>query len=382
MPPILDDFLPLRAAPFSDAITKFEELTTQNRRAFLIGAGASKCAGLPLMAELTEKAMASPKLTPCDQGILASLVAVFAGASYPNIEDYLSELVDLIAIVTRRKGRNATNQTADLGGLDSTEKQLSEAAENIKLAIVEILDSATDVSIHRAFVKAVHKSLRPGKWAIDQSVDYLVLNYDTLLEDALALERMPFSDGLDGGSTAWRNPSTLDRPDLVARVLKLHGSIDWCEFAGETSPRRVGAKLPGISLGTSRVLIWPASTKYRETQRDPYAQLADRARQVLKPPTNTDLVLTICGYSFGDSHINIEVDRALRESEGRLAVLAFTSDNAPTGQLKEWNENPFVKDQVLIYAKGGFFHGAKHYLAADLPWWKFENVVRLLGGDR
>ena len=94
-----------------------------------------------------------------------------------------------------------------------------------------------EIDTHRAFVRAIHKSLRPGKWASDQSVDYLVLNYDTLIEDALALERMPFSDGLDGGSTGWWNPTTLDRTDLVARVLKLHGSINWCELPGRNTSK-------------------------------------------------------------------------------------------------------------------------------------------------
>ena len=383
MPVAVDDFSVLRVSPFTEALTKFEELTTQSRRAFLIGAGASKCAGLPLMDELTRLAWSSSKLSTTARTILTGLQAAFSGATNANIEDFLSELIDLLAIAERRKVRNATSQTVQIGGVDYTEKDLSDAAENIKQAIAEALDSNPTADVHRAFVRAVHKTLRPGKWASDQSVDYLVLNYDTLLEEALALEKMPFSDGLDGGATGWWDPTTFDRPDLVARVLKLHGSINWCEFSGETLPRRIGNKFGSNPAGTERVLIWPASTKYRETQKDPYAQLADRARQVLKPPVSKDLVLIICGYSFGDTHINSEIDRALRESEGQLAVIVFTYDTVPTGLLKAWNEDPFIKDQVLIYARGGFFHGSNHAPATvDLPWWKFENVTRLLGGDR
>ena len=43
-----DDLSPLKAKPFSDAVDKLEELMTQSGRAFLLGAGCSKCAGLPL----------------------------------------------------------------------------------------------------------------------------------------------------------------------------------------------------------------------------------------------------------------------------------------------------------------------------------------------
>jgi hypothetical protein len=382
MPPAVDDFSVLRVSPFSDAIAKFEQLITQNRRAFLLGAGASKCAGLPLMSDLTTKTLASPKLSAPDQAILTGLVSSFIGAKNANIEDYLSELIDLRAIAERRKDQNTTLQTVQIGGQDFSEDELGKAVTNIKLTIVEALTFAPDLDVHRAFVRAIHKSIRPGKWATDQSVDYLVLNYDTLLEDALALETMPFSDGLDGGSIGWWNPSTFSRPDLVARVLKLHGSINWCQFAGETLPRRIENNHASTTPGTEQVLIWPASTKYRETQRDPFAQLADRARKVLKPSTNKDLVLIICGYSFRDSHINLEIDRALHDSDGQLAVLVFTSDSALSGQLKSWNDDSYVKDQVLIFAKGGFFHGSTHATAGDLPWWKFENVTRLLGGER
>ena len=94
-------------------------------------------------------------------------------------------------------------------------------------------------------------------------------------------------------------------------------------------------------------------------------------------------MLVICGYSFGDTHINIEVDRALRESVGDLTVVAFTNENEPTGQLKTWNEDERVQDQVLIFSNRGFFHGQfSEKATTDLLWWKFENITRLLGGER
>ena len=94
-------------------------------------------------------------------------------------------------------------------------------------------------------------------------------------------------------------------------------------------------------------------------------------------------MLSVCGYRFGDSHINLEIDRGLHESSGRLTVLAFTSDEKPEGQLKQWHEDGTVQGQVRIYAKKGFFHGSTSEVStAELPWWKFENVTRLLGGER
>ena len=378
-----DDLSAITEKPFSDAVLKFEELMEQSGRAFLIGAGCSKCAGLPLTAELTEKSLGSNKLDANSKAILEAIRDQFKGAASANIEDYLSELIDLLAIADRRTARGATSKDVSLGGKTYGVADLRAAADQIKRGIAAVIDQKVLIETHQRFVQAVHRPLRPGKDLPGQSVDYLVLNYDTVLEDALALERVAFADGIDGGVTGWWNPQTFDRGGLSARVYKMHGSINWCEFAEDPLPRRVGASLDIAAASDRRILIWPASTKYRETQLDPYAQLADRARRVLRPNRGSQCVLVVCGYSFGDTHINIEIDRALRESSGDLTVVAFTHENAPTGQLQIWHKDEAVTEQVLIFANRGFFHGPHNEPSnVNLLWWKFENVTRLLGGER
>ncbi len=378
-----DDLSVLRQVPFSKAVAKLEELLVQNGRAFLIGAGCSKCAGLPLTAELTDKIIQSDKLDETSRAVLASLKNLFAGTTNAQIEDYLSELVDLLAIAERRTLRGASQAQVPLDGKQYSAAQLRTATEQIKLAISNVINGQVTIATHQAFVAAVHRPLRVGKAAPSSVVDYLVLNYDTVIEDALALERVPFSDGIDGGVTGWWNPKTFDRDGLAARVLKLHGSINWCEVAGDSLPRRIAPTLRVSGREDRGILIWPASTKYREMQLDPFAQLADQARRVMRPIHGSQRVLVICGYSFSDAHINIEIDTALRESAGDLTVIAFSSENEPIGQLKKWNQSAEIREQVLIFAKRGFFHGdTAEPSSDDLPWWKFENVVRLLGGER
>jgi len=378
-----DDLSALGEKPFAEALMRFEELLAQGGRAFLVGAGTSKCAGLPLTAELTEKALGSAALDGTTKEILAAICDLFSGAPHANIEDYLSELIDLLAITDRRALRGATKKEITLAGADYSEAKLRAAVDQIKRGIADIIEKKVSIDTHRAFVRAVHRPLRPGKAIPNQAVDYLVLNYDTVLEDALALERVSFSDGLDGGVTGWWSPQTFDRVHLAARVFKLHGSINWCDFPDDPLPRRLGASLQIEDADNRRILIWPASTKYRETQLDPYAQLADRARKVLRPNKGSQCVLVICGYSFGDAHINIEIDHALRESSGDLTVVAFTNENEPVGELAKWHLDESIRDQVLIFSNRGFFHGALVARSeTDLLWWKFENIARLLGGER
>src|SRR5690606_752655 len=149
---------------------------------------------------------------------------------------------------------------------------------------------------HRRFVRTLHAPSRPGKGGDWEVVDYLVLNYDTPLEDALALELARFSAGFEVAGTGWSSPAAFDRKDVVARVMKLHGSINWCELPGDSGPRRLGSNVE--IEGQKKILIWPASTKYRETQLDPYAQLLSRLRMALYPGQSSQVVLVICGYSF------------------------------------------------------------------------------------
>lgn len=378
-----DDLSPLKEPTFATALNDLDDLLTQSGKAFLIGAGCSKCAGLPLMAELTTKTLASAKLSATTKTILSAIQGLFAGANAANIEDYLSELVDLVAIAERRGVRGATSHTALLAGVDYTAKQLKDAVDEIKAAIAEVIDVPVSMDVHWNFIQAVHRPSRPGRTVAVRPVDYLILNYDTLIESALALQKLRYTDGMNGGNSAWWDLATFDAEGLAARVIKLHGSIDWSEMSGEPLPRRIDKNLRLPTGNEQKVLIWPASTKYRETQRDPYAQLSSLARRALRPPSGTQTVLTICGYSFGDSHINIEIERALRESRGELTVVVFTFDEEPTGDLRRLHEDKDISEQVRIYARKGFFHGATVTKSAvDLPWSKFENITRLLGGER
>ena len=367
------------------AIDKFEELVlrTGAARAFLIGAGCSKCAGLPLTMELTSIVLDSERLEEVTKDILLSVRDSFAGGDGAHIEDYLSEIIDLLAIAERRFERGVPDPNVLVGDGTYTVEQMRTAVEGIKREIAETIGQRLDVSTHRKFVAALHRPVRGDLTSAQEQVDYLVLNYDTAIEDALGLQRIPYADGIDGGATGSWNPQTFERQGLAARVFKLHGSIDWYEIEGEDLPFRVGPNVDAPGPNERNIVIWPASTKYKETQLDPYAQLAIKARQTLGPRSGYQTVLVICGYSFGDQHINEEIDTALKHSDGNLTVVAFSGENSLAGQLREWHEDPAVSDQLLIFAKNGFFHGSDGFETDKcLSWWRFEEIARLLGGER
>ena len=367
----------------SDAVEELEQLLSQASCAFLLGAGCSCCAGLPLMGQLTQHVLSSTDLSPTTKDILHTVLNQFGESSPATIEDLMSELVDLLSIGERRSACRAECASIQVGGREYQTEQIRDALTEIKSAIVRSIDrEEIDLSHHRAFVRAIHNGLRSGKSQQGSPVYYFTLNYDTVLEDSLGHERIPFTDGFLGGATGWWEPSTFEDERVSARVVKIHGSIDWRLLEGDTCPRRF-RKGTVPERDADRVVIWPAVTKYREAQRDPYAQMIALMREVLRPQGPREVVLTICGYRFADAHINLELDRALKESERRLTIVAFTGNERPEDLLAEWIGDTRIRDQVRVYAKRGIFHGARSYQTAqDVNWWRFEILAKLLGGQR
>lgn len=367
--------------PFRDTLNKLEELLSHSK-SVLLGAGASFCAGLPLTNQLTQRAIESETLSVESKQILNAIQNSFAGATpEPHIEDYLSELIDWLAITSRRAERRVDESNVSIGNESYTHSQLTTAIDEIKKAISSEINVEIDSDIHERFVQALHRPIRPGKESHKSCIDYLVMNYDTLIEDALALSMLRYADGLSGGASGWWDISTFDSNDIDARVFKLHGSINWAEHPSTTTPLRIAPHLKRNKEPSSRIMIWPASTKYRETQLDPYAHLLERARTVLNPKNGGQRVLIITGYSFGDAHINLEIERGLNASNGNLTVIVFTSEPEPSGILEKWHKNPKINEQVLIFADKGFFH-ASHKITSEksIEWWKFENLTQILEG--
>ena len=369
--------------PFSTAVSQFYDLVSGcDGMAFLIGAGCSRCAGLPLTKELTDKVLGNAEVDCTSKNILASVRDIFAESADAHIEDYLSEIVDLLAITDRRAERGVNNNAVAVRDAQYTSAELRKASNQIKRAIASAVQMKVNISTHQDFVTSVHRPVRVGRPTPTPPVDYLVLNYDTIIEDALALGNIPYADGLYGGATGWWDPNTFEATGLSARVIKLHGSIDWRQFPDEQSPRRIGPSIATPGGADLPVLIWPSSTKYQEAQLNPFAQLLDRARRAIRPPLGAQHLLVICGYSFGDSHINLEIDNALKESEGKLTIAAFTDSDKPTGLLKDWHDDEAVRKQVLIFANRGFFHGGNDEISLeDLPWWKFESLTKIFKGE-
>ena len=376
------------AAGIKAGSDRLADLLRKSTPTFLLGAGCSRSADIPLVTELSQIVLDDEKVQSSTKSILESVVNAFSGSepsACAHIEDHLSEIIDYRAIALRREIRRSSEPRVQVGDSVYSASDLLEAIDDIRQSIARSIDrvlSEQEIELHRRFVKAAHQPIRDGRPERDRSVNYIILNYDTLIETALAMERIKYADGLEGGATGWWNPAVFNVADTSAKVYKLHGSIDWREATDDPlgHPVRIGATLTVSSNNASRIMIWPAETKYRETRQDPFAQIAEMAWRQLRHGATGPKVLITCGYSFGDAHVNDEIFRCLNEISN-LTLVALVSRPNPLEHwpLSEWLENKRVGRRVLSYASNGLWH-SKHRLLTgqDLDWWKFEHLTGVL----
>ena len=123
----------------------------------------------------------------------------------------------------------------------------------------------------------------------------------------------------------------------VARFTKLHGSLDWVDYNGTI--RRLGLPFGAQDIETYldmpdggnadalRLMIYPNSSKDRETASYPYVELfRDFAAAICRP--NSTLVCY--GYSFGDEHINRVIEDMLTIPSTHLVIISY---NDPLGRI-------------------------------------------------
>ncbi len=122
-------------------------------------------------------------------------------------------------------------------------------------------------------------------------ITFFTTNYDTLLEDSLALHKKEVIDGFSGGAVGFWNPSkefSRNKNSNECFLYKLHGSVDWQRDANQGLVRaRYGTK---YLSDPSNIMIYPQATKYVETQKDPFASLFAGLRSKLSEKSQNVLI--------------------------------------------------------------------------------------------
>jgi len=160
-----------------------------------------------------------------------------------------------------------------------------------------------------------------AKWICNADRKYAVeiftTNYDYLFEIGLESVGVPYYDGFTGSYMPFFNPDSLEDINYLpqqTKLWKIHGSLGLHED-------KKTKKIIRMNSDSKDLLIYPSSLKYSNSKKQPYAAFMDRLNAYLK---QDDAVLFVCGYSFGDDHINERILSALNtNSTAHVFVLYY-----------------------------------------------------------
>lgn len=380
-----------------DIAEQFEKHLNSPKQTWLLGAGASFESNIPLMYPLTERVFERTLTHTFENAPNATDIINFikddieAGA---HIEIFLTHLSDLISMAERSR-----NLSVAIGNNTATKIQLTAVhlgllniiAETIRWGykapteedeelIGKLGNSITKIEPHKEFIRALFHNNRAGLEKHRGAVEFFTTNYDTLIEDGLALNQVPYCDGFEGGAVGfWKNSFDSGQK---AVVTKLHGSIDW--FRSSVSPRPLLRIRHGDSYHSGQdgaVMIYPQAAKYSHAQDNPFAGLFNRFR--LRLSDSTDNVLLICGYSFGDDHINADIEQAMFNSGSQLTIVAFCyeGDDGLPKCLEDWRKNRSFSDRIYVASPKGIYRGKSSSCfpssEGTRSWWTFSGMTKL-----
>lgn len=385
----------------NDVAEQFEKAFNTPKQTWLLAAGTSFMSNIPLMYPLTRRVLELARLEFfVDEVEILSTIEFIAGDIDENahIEIFLTHLADLISMSVRSR-----DHTVQLGsekvGFDTLTKLhhgileiISDTIrwgyrenwhDNGELATPSVGTSETpivSVAHHLDFVRAVFGRNRAGLEALRGPVEFFTTNYDTLIEDALALSGVPYDDGFSGGSIAfWAGYDGSAKPLPKARVVKLHGSIDWVAPKEDASRLLRVRHHDAYPAPKNQVVIYPQSTKYVNTQLDPFAELFQRFRRNLAD--GSERVLLVCGYSFGDEHINQDIEVAMSAPDSQLTLVAFSEErDALPPIIDDWRKTSWG-ERIYIVSNKGLYNGARGpfwELDEGRDWWTFTGVTEML----
>ncbi len=268
----------------NELFLQVEEHLKCSEQSWLLGAGISFDAKLPLMYPLTNKVKKDIKASHKElyDDIITPLFEELPEQCH--IEHVLSHLGDYAALAERNKEKKTVIRggEVELATLEEAHNTILEyISKVIRCGYVEgsneaedeegtLSEPIVDIGSHIEFIDTLFNHASAGVHERRKTVNIFTTNYDTLLEDALALNKVPYWDGFAGGAVAHRTqrygepaPTNGQRANLI----KMHGSIDWflCD-KGYVWRVRGNDRYPKADR---RVLIYPQATKYIATQQDP-----------------------------------------------------------------------------------------------------------------
>lgn len=196
-------------------------METGTRRLFLLGAGFSKPAGLPLATELPEQVR-----TVADQWLSTDHGYSHLNDAFERYESFLNDTNPAMEFDLEAFGAWLDwEHTLRLKGSDTFSEYGNQAGLQLRWAIGKVLYDLCPCSEN---VPPVYLDFAKRLTTADR---ILTLNYDVLLERALDTVGLPYRRYPGRFSEVYNTHAVWD-PDQPSELIisKLHGSIDWAYY--------------------------------------------------------------------------------------------------------------------------------------------------------
>lgn len=315
---------------------------------FILGAGASRDAGLPLAVEITDRIVQDIERNYSP--LLPLLRFIHGGICFGrgcsnqkpddriNIEEFLIACQDLAHrsssslypfVATWHEKLSEVGQLPNdvmyAGSGNAFEFVVQHAKDRLREWLT--LTDPTKAKYFRNLKDFVDAGYR---------LQIFTLNYDECVELAL-------SHGLGDINGNWTtgfnekgwNPDLFNRRKFDAFLYKLHGSLDWVddEELGVCSLKwPMADRAEEIPDKYESLLIF--ATAMKVVPRDPYLTLLVKFRTELAKAR----CIVILGYSFGDAHVNTVLLDALRKRPELQCVIANRKMQAADYLPREFRE--------------------------------------------
>ena len=304
--------------------------------------------------------------------------SIKSGRGEKNIEDeirVINELIrglEILGYDTKQEKKDDYKNLCQ--GLASLIKEFTNGIVKIEASVA----NAKSMERERAFGYLVSFLMSfASRTGNRERLNIFTTNYDRLIEAGADLAGLHLLDRFVGTLAPIFRSSRLDidmhynPPGIrgeprylegVARFTKLHGSVDWIDVG--TDIRRIGLPFgstdienflsaPGLGNADRRkVMIYPNSSKDRETVEYPYVELFRDFAAALCRPNST---LVTYGYGFGDDHINRIIKDMLTIPSTHLIIISY--DDAGGRIMEKYEEFGRSSQISLIIGKD----------VADLP---------------
>lgn len=203
-----------------------------------------------------------------------------------------------------------------------------------------------------------------------EAVEIFTTNYDYLFEIGLEHNDVAYYDGFIGSYYPFFFSASVEDLQFLptmTKLWKLHGSLGW---KYDENSRKITRSLPD----DSNIMVYPSFLKYDNSKKQPYVSFMDRLSNYIK---KDDGVLFICGYSFGDYHINDVLINALEKSNTSHIVAFYYDKYTEDGESFYGLDNDceirriaLSNKKLSVYGMNSAIIGGKYGI------WKLKNRIR------